>query len=285
MRLHVFSYRYAEEILQHPNNAAAWIEIENILKSAPIFVYPGKSAKNRRLRIVQQLMNSYFDRKFAVDSGWQYHPLATGIAKSGLAADFRKAFGRMTIQAEVQFGNMARWYSDIFKLQAAYSQSLIHCGLCVVPTAIMARETDSNVAQFERAQRELPAANLSITLPILLIGLEQDELTPVINVRECRFASLQEIIGRGRVENRWKVINGYISGKRMNEIGSDSDPGPMPNVPLSEIEKRRPRIASLPNMVQPRQRYTAVVRTVRSSRSSEVGTSYVASNSSPSFGR
>jgi hypothetical protein len=153
MKLHIFSYRYAEEILQHPNNVAAWSEIESILRDAPIFIYPGKS-KNAKLQIVQQLMNTYFDRRFAVDCGWDYHPLATGIAESGLAADFRKTFGKITIQAEVQFGNMARWYSDIFKLQAAYSQSLVQCGLCVLPVGAMAKMTDSNVANYERAVRD-----------------------------------------------------------------------------------------------------------------------------------
>jgi hypothetical protein len=69
MKLHVFSYRYAQEILQHPNNVTAWNEIEGIFSGAPIFIYPGKS-KNPRLQIVQQLMNTYFDRRFAVDCGW-----------------------------------------------------------------------------------------------------------------------------------------------------------------------------------------------------------------------
>jgi hypothetical protein len=226
MKLHVFSYRYALEILQHSNNVAAWNEIEDILSAAPIFIYPGKSS-NPRLRIVQQLMNTYFDRRFAVDCRWDYHPRATGIVDSGLAADFRKNFGKITIQAEVQLGNMARWYSDIFKLQAAYAQALIQCGLCVVPIAMMARETDSNVAQYERAVRELPAANLSITLPILLIGLEQDAATPVVDVTACRFASFKEIVGKGNNENRWRIVNGYLSGADMAQIGPTSAVGPM----------------------------------------------------------
>lgn len=235
MKLHIHSYRYAQEILQHPNNVAAWDEIEHILKAAPIFIYPGKS-KNKQLRVVQQLMNTYFDRRFAVDCGWQYHPLATGIEKSGLAADFRKSFGKIAIQAEVQFGNMARWYTDIFKLQAAYAQSLIQCGLCVVPIAAMARETDSNVAQYERAVRELPAAELSITLPILLIGLEQDSTTSVVDVRECQFPNLKQIIGKGNNANRWRVVNGYISGVPMASISEESDPGPTLDITADDAE-------------------------------------------------
>lgn len=235
MKLHVHSYRYAQEILQHPNNVAAWDEIELVLRAAPIFIYPGKS-KNKRLSVVQQLMNTYFDRRFAVDCGWEYHPLATGIKQSGLAADFRKSFGKIAIQAEVQFGNMARWYTDIFKLQAAYAQSLIQCGLCVVPVAAMARETDSNVAHYERAVRELPAAELSITLPILLIGLEQDPTTPIVDVRECQFSNLKQIVGKGKNANRWRVVNGYINGLPMASISEETDPGTMLDTTAEDAE-------------------------------------------------
>src|SRR5437588_4114595 len=85
------------------------------------FVYPGKSKKNKYLDVVQQLLNAYFDRCLAIDHAWEYHPLATGIKESGLRADFRKTFSAkdsITVQAEIQFGNMALWYSDIFKFQA-----------------------------------------------------------------------------------------------------------------------------------------------------------------------
>ena len=232
MKLHVHSYRYAEEILQHPNNVAAWDEIKAILSRAPIFVFSGKS-KNSKLDIVQQLMNTYFDRRFAVDSNWSFHPLATGIKKSGLKADFRKKFDKITVQAEVQFGNMARWYSDIFKFQAAYSQSLIHCGLSVVPDSAMGRRIDSNIAHFERAVRELPSAELSITLPILLVGLEQDKRTQVVDVSACKFASVKDITGRGNAKNRWRIVNAYLAGKPMSSVSVDSDTG---RLPASETE-------------------------------------------------
>lgn len=236
MKLHVHSYRYAEEILQHPNNVAAWNEIRSILSTAPVFVYPGKS-KNKRLKVVQQLMNTYFDRRFAVDFDWQYHPLATAIQNSGLAADFRKTFGNITIQAEIQFGNMARWYSDIFKLQAAYANSMIQCGLLVVPMASMAVVTDSNVTQYERAARELPAANLSITLPILLIGLEQDAKAPEVDVSQGQFADFKEIVGKGNHANRWRIIHGYLSGMPMSAIGPHSDTGPMLDTSAEDTEE------------------------------------------------
>lgn len=225
MRVHYYSYRYAEEILQHPHYQHAWEEICGVLESAPLFVYSGKS-KNADLDVVQQVMNCYFDRRFAVDCRWQHHPLATSIEGSGLAADFRKDFGGLTIQAEVQFGNMARWYSDLFKFQAAYSQSLIQMGLSVVPVGALAKRIDSNVANYERVCRELPSAELSITLPILVAGLEPDDETPIVDLRQCRFKKISEITGKGRSDNRWRIVNGYLGGQPMASIGPDSDTGP-----------------------------------------------------------
>src|SRR5271156_844758 len=61
----------------------------------------------------------------ADELGREYHPFATKIPNSNLRADYRKEFNGLHVQAEVQFGNMARWYSDVFKFQAACSEKLI----------------------------------------------------------------------------------------------------------------------------------------------------------------
>lgn len=231
MKLNIFSYRFAEEILQHDRHGGAWLEIHDVLSATPLFVYPGKSKKNKKLDVVQQLMNTYFDRRLSIDLRWDYHPLATGIKESGLRADFQKKFGDLAIQAEIQFGNMSRWYSDIFKFQAAYSQSLVNVGLSVIPIGKLARRIDSNVVQFERAKRELPSAQLSITLPIMMVGLEQDENTEVVDVSRSKFEKIGDITGKGKSVNRWRIVNGYLAGKPIEEIGPNSEIGPQLEAP------------------------------------------------------
>ncbi|MGI5879160.1 MAG: BglII/BstYI family type II restriction endonuclease [Syntrophomonadaceae bacterium] len=227
MRVEIYSYRFAQEILQHSKYKNGWNEIMDVISNTPLFVYPGKSKRNSKLDVVQQVMNTYFDRRLSVDLGWEYHPLATDISNSALKADFRKTFDDLTIQAEVQFGNAARWYSDIFKFQTAYSQSMINLGLCVIPTASLARRIDSNVVQFERTGRELPSAELSITLPIILAGIEPDDNTPIVDVSQCQFKSINHITGKGYNKNKWRIVHGYLNGVDMRSIGPDSDTGPM----------------------------------------------------------
>src|SRR5713226_3681780 len=145
MKFEIYSYRFAQEILQHKKHIGAWREITDSIKEAPLFIFPGKSQKKASLDVVQQLQNAYFDRKFAIDLRWKFHPVATKIPNSKLKADFRKEFNGLSIQTEVQFGNMSRWYTDIFKFQAAYSESLIKVGVSVVPMYSLARRIDSNV--------------------------------------------------------------------------------------------------------------------------------------------
>jgi hypothetical protein len=226
MRLRLHSYRFAQEILQHPNHRGAWEEVRGICEGAPLFIWPGKSGKNARLDVVQQLMNVYFDRRFAIDAGWQHHPLATKIEDSGLRADFRKSFGALAVQVEVQFGNMARWYSDIFKFQTAYSQGLIQAAISILPMAALGRRIDSNVAHFERAVRELPSAELSITLPILIVGLDPDYATREIDASQSRFDGVRDLTGKTKAENLWRVVNGCIDQKPIDKIGPDSPVGP-----------------------------------------------------------
>jgi hypothetical protein len=57
----------------------------------------------------------------------------------------------------------------------------------------------------------------------LLIGLEQDEDTPVIDVRRCRFDGVKQII---KTENRWRIVHAYLSGTPMSEVGPESPTGP-----------------------------------------------------------
>jgi hypothetical protein len=222
----IYSYRFAEEIIRYSKYSRALKEIVTIIKECPLFIYPNKSSNNPKLDIVQQVLNTYFDRRFACDAKWQYHPPATSIPGSKLTADFRKDFTGLRIQAEVQFGNMARWYSDIFKFQTAYSQDLIDIGLSIVPKSAIAKRMDSNIANFERCKREIPSAKLSITLPILLIGVEPDKKTQTVDVSKTGFKNLKAITGKHQVPNRYRIVTAFLNKKSIEDINAHSDIGP-----------------------------------------------------------
>lgn len=172
MKLYPFSYRFADEVLDSPQFRRQKRDIIGILKSVtvPKLATPKKTrSRNTRMAFTtdQKSLNVILEEAF-VDRGWELHPLVTEDKKTKIAADFKKD----RVQVEIQFGNMARWYTDVFKFQVSYSQGLIDVGVLVVPTQKFANTIDENVAYFERVRRELPYAKMSITLPIWLIGIE-----------------------------------------------------------------------------------------------------------------
>jgi hypothetical protein len=122
---------------------------------------------------------------------------------------------------------MARFYSDIFKFQTAYSQGLAQLAISVVPLSELGKLMDSNVVNFERIKRELPSAELSITLPILVIGIAPDEYTKVIDISSCKFSSIKEITGKGKNENKWKIINAYFNNDNMSIVDENYPTGIM----------------------------------------------------------
>jgi uncharacterized ferredoxin-like protein len=96
-----------------------------------------------------------------------------------------------------------------------------------VPVSELAKRIDSNIVNFERAKRELPSAELSITLPIMLIGVSADAGTPAVDVSACKFTSVSAITGKNKSENRWRIVNGYLCGTPMQQIGPESGSQPM----------------------------------------------------------
>jgi hypothetical protein len=200
VKLQFFDYRYASAVLDHPAFGAAKQEITDILTSTPVplldpTILGGGGVKRRKrdarrgdaaaryffLPVDQKALNSALDRAFKAKD-WQLQPRIVTAnmvgPKTGLKGDYKK--GRL--QVEIQFGNMARWYTDVFKFQLSYSLDQIDAAVLVVPTQRLANLIDENIAYYERVLRELPWAKMSLTLPIWVIGVEPNDYTPI---RKC----------------------------------------------------------------------------------------------------
>lgn len=194
MNIKTFSYRFAEEILQHPHYIEAYNEIIEICRNCPLPTYPNKSASQPRLDVVQQIINSYFKIAFSNQNGWIHEPqVSPANFVDTLRADFKKDFEftnqatgevqEITVQIEVEMGNIASSYRNYFKFQLSYSHQLSDIGIIILPCDNLSKRIDSGVASFEKTVREIPSADLSITVPILVIGLDDTGIN-AINVRE-----------------------------------------------------------------------------------------------------
>lgn len=240
MKLEYLSYRFADAVLQH-SFPEEYREVVEILTAAPVpLLHPAKDPRQggvkRRKReprkgdagpryfflpVDQVSLNSHLDGEFTPPKrGWEYHPLVVegeGGPQTGLKADYRKN----RVQVEVQFGNMARWYTDVFKFQLTYAQEGIDAAILVVPTQRFANLIDENVAYFERVQRELPWAKMSLTLPILVIGIEPTDFAPI---RACYDAAAKAFEADQRAE-RGVIIPIPFEARMAEEPAADEETG------------------------------------------------------------
>ncbi len=219
MRLRYFDYRYASAVLNDEAFRVSKDELLQILTQAdaPLLspdLEPGRGGVKRRSRsggrgqpgsrylffpVDQRSLNHQLDGLFEAND-WELQPSIVRRDRgagpdTGLKGDYKK--GRL--QVEAQFGNMARWYTDVFKFQLSYSLDEIDVAVLVVPSQRFANLIDENVAHFERVARELPWAKMSLTLPIWVIGIEPENYAPV---RECyeeaaaNYVNSQAAVGR-----------------------------------------------------------------------------------------
>jgi len=188
MQIKTFSYRYAQEILEHECCKESFNELLEICSKCPLPIYKNKSSSQPKLDVVQQIINSYFKITFE-KFGWESEPLVTPTEyEDALRGDFRKVFLKkvsrddkkeFALQIEVEMGNIASSYRNYFKFQLSYAHKLADIAVLILPCDNLSKRIDSGVASFEKTVREIPSADLSITVPILVIGLDDDGITEI----------------------------------------------------------------------------------------------------------
>ncbi len=191
MNIETFSYRYSQEILEHKCCKEALDEIIEICSKCPLPVYKGKSKSQPKLDVVQQIINTYFSLAFK-NKRWECEPYVTPDEfVDSLRGDYRKSFVKQgsddnnesfTLQIEVEMGNSASSYRNYFKFQLSYAHKMADIAILILPCDKLSKRIDSGVASFEKTKREIPSADLSITVPTLVIGLSDEDVTEV-NIR------------------------------------------------------------------------------------------------------
>ena len=122
----IFSHRNGRDILESPSFAAAFHEFLDVLARLP----PYRTAKVKKTSashvISPDAMNRWLDNELCIKRDWDWHPLIIDpdpddrSRHSKLRSDFRKS----RIEVEVQFGNVARYAYDVYKM--AISMALDH---------------------------------------------------------------------------------------------------------------------------------------------------------------
>jgi Restriction endonuclease BglII len=114
------------------------------------------------------------------DAGWVAEPVAAG-SPLGAPADLslRGDFAKEGVFVEVEFGNSASLYRDLFKFQIASRSGAGEVAILITATAQLAKFFDSGVATFEQAAGLLPYMRIGIQMPVWIVGIEPTSWEPV----------------------------------------------------------------------------------------------------------
>jgi len=114
------------------------------------------------------------------DTDWTTEPVATG-SPLGTPADLslRGDFAKEKVFVEVEFGNSASLFRDLFKFQIASRSGVGEVAVLIVATGGLAKFFDSGVATFEQAIGLIPYMRIGIQMPVWVIGIGPADWEPV----------------------------------------------------------------------------------------------------------
>jgi len=156
MRFTSYSHKFAEEVLN--SKLSTKNEIVDVVNSLsfPTLIQP----KGVGTHLNAELKREFQKKEWKVNV--QIHPSLK------LTADFRKD----RVQIEAQFGNVSRYYADIFKFEVAHLSNTADIGVLMLLKRKWSNKIGSNIASFERAKQELEILKLITPMPMWILGLE-----------------------------------------------------------------------------------------------------------------
>jgi hypothetical protein len=173
----VFSHRNGRDILESPKFSPAFNTFKHVLSRLPPYRAARAKKTSERHVIAPAAMNRWLDNELCIKRDWDWHPLIIEADphdsdhKSQLRSDFRKD----RIEVEVQFGNVARYAYDVYKMAISMALGQADVGIQVVCSKRFAAITGGNIAYYERAVRELERSRLTLIVPLVVIGIEPEK--------------------------------------------------------------------------------------------------------------
>jgi hypothetical protein len=198
MRTRIKSHRHAEDILDGAFRAE-WEELLDVLGTLEVPLRPAgpytlvgrpKTPKRQMrefggrrasvlLPVDQSAMNAGIDAGLMA-RGWTRQPyILLGPDGGPLDTHLRGDFEKNGVFVEVEFGNVASLYRDLFKFHIAGTTGAAEVGVIVVATAQLAMLFDQGQATWEQAISLLPYMRAGLQLPSAIIGLDVNDWSAV----------------------------------------------------------------------------------------------------------
>ncbi len=151
MRYIEYSHNHATEILDKEITTNLFL----VLKNYRAKYYKGVT-RELRSQLQEELEKFGWSESIAIVEGTQIS-ITSYNNKHGLC---------------LQTGNMSRFYADLIKLQHLYLNDKIKGAFYVLPSKETSLKLGSNIAHFDRFTKEIEIFKKTITVPILVIGMD-----------------------------------------------------------------------------------------------------------------
>jgi hypothetical protein len=209
MRTHIESHQYAETVLQGQFREE-WEQLLDVLGTLEVPLRPlgpytrtgrPKSPKRQHRTIggkrasalmpVDQAAMNMAIREGLSNLGWSPEPYIL-IDREGHPIDtrLRGDFEKSGVFVEVEFGNVASFYRDLFKFHIAGTTGAAQVGIVVVATDALARLFDQGQARFEQAVSLLPYMRAGLQLPTAIVGIDVNDWTAI----RRSYSEMQELV-------------------------------------------------------------------------------------------
>ena len=166
-----YSINLSEHLLELTKELA---DIEEFIAQIRAPMCPGYVAN--KYPINQKILNAMFRYKMHEEWGWDKDPLVDPSLGKGVEGDFAKQFDNgLRVFMEVEFGNVASVFRDLFKFIYMKVIGTYDVGILIVPSEKdnFSKEIEG-IYSFQGVKRILEQSKGSISVPILLLGIEPD---------------------------------------------------------------------------------------------------------------
>lgn len=225
MRTHIESHQYAETVLEGQFRQE-WEQLLDVLGTLDPLLRPaGPYSRTGRPRspkrqnrtiggrtasalmpVDQAAMNAHI-RDSLAELGWHAEPYIL-IDREGQPIDtrLRGDFERNGVFVEVEFGNVASFYRDLFKFHIAGTTGAAQVGVVVVATDALARLFDQGQARFEQAVSLLPYMRAGLQLPTAIVGLDVNDWSLV----RTRYEEMERLVeANGEACHSFDAVMGF----------------------------------------------------------------------------
>jgi len=198
MRIRVESHRFADTVLEGKFQAE-WDALRDVLGTLEAPLRPagpysrvgrpktpkrqvrslGGLKANVLMPVDQKAMNSAIDAALVV-RGWSRQPYIL-VDREGRPIDthLRGDFEKNGVFVEVEFGNVASLYRDLFKFHIAGTTGAAEVGVVIVATAQLAALFDQGQATWEQATSLLPYMRAGLQLPTAIVGIDVNDWSAI----------------------------------------------------------------------------------------------------------